>query len=204
MVGTMEVMIALVLAVLLFGGAALAMAVRSRRLGARDEKSEAWAFCRAVAEEVGGLVVAADEAGWPRLTGLAAGVPVEIDANNRIGTLPEVHLGLRCYLPAAAEAPNAAVWIGEVASLHTEFGRPRPLGDPDGLFEVHTRAEPTASDWWAEPDLQEALLSLPGAGVLLVDGQLTVTFAELDAHSVRVALSIPEMIQRGVSRVTLH
>ncbi|MEZ4336134.1 MAG: hypothetical protein R3B82_05855 [Sandaracinaceae bacterium] len=200
----MEVMIALGLALLLVGGAALVMAVRSRRLGARDDKSEAWAWCRSVAEEVGGLMVVADGEGWPRLTGLAAGVPIEIDANNQIGTLPEVHLGLRCYLPSATGAPNAAVWIGEVASLHTEFGRPRPLGDPDGLFEVHTRTEPTASDWWAEPDLQEALLSLPGAGILLVDGQLTIVFAELDAHSVRVVLSIPEMIQRGVSRVTIH
>jgi len=201
----MEVtLVAAAIALALVVGAALVMAVRSRREGGRDEKSEAWAWCRAVAEEVGGLVVVADDEGWPRLTGIAAGVPVEIDANNAIGALREAFLGLRCHLPSASDAPNAAVWVGEVPALHTEFGRPRPLGDPDGLFEVHTRAEPSGSDWWAEPGLQEALLSLPGAGVLLVDGQLTVVFAELDAHSVRVALSIPEMIQRGVSRVTIH
>lgn len=201
----MEVtLIAAAIALALVVGTALVMAVRSRREGGRDEKSEAWAWCRALAEEVGGLVVVADGEGWPRLTGIAAGVPVEIDANNAIGALREAFLGLRCHLPSASHAPNAAVWVGEVPALHTEFGRPRPLGDPDGLFEVHTRAEASGSDWWAEPGLQEALLSLPGAGVLLVDGHLTVVFAELDAHSVRVALSIPEMIQRGVNRVTIH
>ncbi|MBX3273395.1 MAG: hypothetical protein KF729_24240 [Sandaracinaceae bacterium] len=200
----MEVMIAIAVALLLIGGGALVLAVRSRREGARDERSDAWLYVQSVAEEVGGLSVVADEDGWPRLCGLAAGVPVEIDGNNVVGTLREPRLGLRCYLPAAAEAPNAAVWLGAVPALHTEFGRPSPLGDPDGLFEVHTRAESSGSDWWSEPDLQEALLSLAGAGVLLVDGHLTVVFSELDAHSVRVALSIPETIERGVSRVTLH
>ena len=200
----MEVMVAIAVALLLIGGGALVLAVRSRREGARDERSDAWAYVQSVAEEVGGLSVIADDDGWPRLCGLAAGVPVEIDGNNVVGALREPRLGLRCYLASAAEAPNAAVWLGEVPALHTEFGRPSPLGDPDGLFEVHTRAESSGSDWWSEPDLQEALLSLPGAGLLLVDGHLTVVFAELDAHSVRVALSIPETIERGVSRVTLH
>lgn len=197
-------MIALAVTVAVLTGAALWMAVRSRREGARDEKTEAWAYCQGVADEVGGLTVVADDEGWPRLSGMAAGVPVEIDANNRVGAGREALLGLRCYLPAAFHAPDAAVWIGEVPALHTEFGRPRPLGDPDGLFEVHTRVEPSGSDWWTEPDLQDALLSLQGAGILLVEGKLTVVFAELDAHSVRTVLSIPEMIQRGVSRVTLH
>ncbi|MCB9594187.1 MAG: hypothetical protein H6719_15755 [Sandaracinaceae bacterium] len=197
-------MIAAAVAIAVLSSVALWMAIRSRREGARDEKSEAWAYCQAIAEEVGGLTVGADDEGWPRLHGMVAGVPVEIDANNQVGTNRELLLGLRCYLPTAFHAPNAAVWIGEVPALHTEFGRPRPLGDPDGLFEVHTRAAPTLSDWWTEPGLQDALLSLHGAGILLVEGQLTVVFAELDADSVRTALSIPEMILRGVSRVTLH
>jgi len=200
----MELATALVIALAVLFVGALGFAVRQRRELGRDEKTEAWAYCQAIADEVGGLVVVSDEDGWPRLTGIVGGFNVEIDAHNRIGTLNEMHLGLRCHLPSAEHAPNAAVWIGESPSLHTEFGRPRPLGDPDGLFEVHTRAEPTASDWWSEPELREALLSLPGAGLLLVDGNLTVVFAELDAESVRTALAIPEVIVRGVRRVTLH
>lgn len=200
----MELATALVIALAALFVGALGWAVRQRRALGRDEKTEAWAYCQQIADEVGGLVVVSDEDGWPRLTGIVGSFNVEIDAHNRIGTTSEMHLGLRCHLPSAAHAPNAAVWIGESPALHTEFGRPRPLGDPDGLFEVHTRAEPTASDWWAEPALREALLSLPGAGLLLVDGNLTVVFAELDAESVRTALAIPEVIVRGVRRVTLH
>jgi len=200
----MELATALVIALSVLFLGALGLAVRQRRALGRDEKTEAWAYCQSIADEVGGLVVVSDEDGWPRLSGIVGSVNVEIDAHNRIGTANEMHLGLRCHLATAEQAPNAAVWIGESPALHTEFGRPRPLGDPDGLFEVHTRAEPTASDWWAEPDLREALLSLPGAGVLLVDGDLTVVFAELDAESVRTALTIPEVIVRGVRRVTLH
>ncbi len=197
-------MIGLLIALAVVASAGLVMAIRARREGARDEKSEAWAYCQSIADEITGLLVVPDEHGWPRLTGIIGGVSVEIDAQNQVGTAREPYLGLRCYLDSALRAPNAAVWIGEVAALHTEFGRPRPLGDPDGLFEVHTRAEPTTSDWWMEPELQEALLSLHGAGLLLVDGQLTVIFEELSVESVRVALSIPSVIQRGVRRVTLH
>lgn len=197
-------MIGLAVLLALLGIGALAIAIRERREGARDDRSEAWAYCQTIADEIPGLMVVGDDYGWPRLTGLISGFSVEIDAQNRVGTSREPMLGMRCYLDSALHAPNAAVWVGEVAALHTEFGRPRPLGDPDGLFEVHTRAEPTTSDWWAEPGLQEALLSLPGAGLLLVDGALTVVFLELDVLSVRTALSIPALIQRGVSRVTLH
>ena len=197
-------MIAVAIALVLVGAVSLVMAVKTRREGAKDEKTQAWGYCQTIAEEIGGLLVVADDEGWPRLTGIVGGVSVEIDANNQIGSAREAFLGMRCYIDAALHAPNAAVWIGEVAALHTEFGRPRPLGDPDGLFEVHTRAEPTTSDWWHEPDLLEALLSLPGAGLLLVDGALTVVFQELDTESVRTALSIPAVIRRGVRRVTLH
>lgn len=195
--------LAVVLAVLVIG--ALVVAVRSRRIGARgDEQAEAWALCRSIAEEVGGLVVVPDDAGWPRLTGIVEGVTIEIDAHNYIGSAREPMLGMRCHIGGAEHAPNAAVWIGEIPALHTEFGRPRPLGDPDGLFEVHTRVESTGSDWWNEPGLQETLLSLPGAGVLLVDGALTVIFSELQAWCVRSAMEIPPLIQRGVCRVTIH
>lgn len=200
-----ELVIGLAVALAILVALALGIAVRTRRLGARgSDQAEAWRLCESIAEEVGGLVVVPDDAGWPRLTGFIDGVSIEIDAHNYIGNGREPHLGLRCTLPSAERAPNAAVWIGEVAALHTEFGRPRPLGDPDGFFEVHTRAEPTGSDWWQEPGLQDALLSLPGAGVLLVDGTLTVVFSELNVWSVQAALQIPGVIQRGVSRVTIH
>jgi len=200
----MEITIGLLIALAVIVASGLVLAVRARRAGARDSTSDAWAYCQTIADEIPGLLVVPDEHGWPRLTGIIHGVSVEIDAQNQISATQLPFLGLRCYLDAALHAPNAAVWIGEVAALHTEFGRPRPLGDPDGLFEVHTRAEPTTSDWWMEPELQEALLSLTGAGLLLVDGALTVVFSELDVYSVRTALSIPALIQRGVRRVTLH
>ena len=200
-----ELVISLAVALAILAVGALVIAVRSRRLDARGgEQAEAWALCRSIADEVGGLVVTPDDAGWPRLTGIVEGVTIEIDAHNYVAGSREPMLGMRCRIGGAEHAPNAAVWIGEIPALHTEFGRPRPLGDPDRLFEVYTRAEPTASDWWNEPGLQETLLSLPGAGVLLVDGSLTVFFSELHALCVRSAMEIPPLVQRGVCRVTIH
>ena len=157
-----------------------------------------------VAAEVGGLEVVRTEDGWPCLKGISDGVEFEIDHTNDIAFGIDGQLGLRCRLTEAHGAPDGAIWVGEVPALHTQYGRPRPMGDPDGLFEVYTRAEPSASDWWQEPELLETLRALPGGGVLLYEAQLTVVFRDLDAESVRAAMHVPTLIRRGVQRVTLH
>ncbi len=167
-------------------------------------RARAHALFREVAEQVGGLTVETDDEGWPSLRGLVDGVPIAIDHQNHIARGMEAMLAMRCRLPDAEHAPNAALWIGEIEPLRQQFGRPRPSGDAHGLFELYTRVEPSLSDWWQEPELHEALVSLPGAGVLLVDGQLTVVFSDLQAESVRLAMTLPGLIRRGVRRVTLH
>ena len=129
---------------------------------------------------------------------------MEIDQANDIGAGLEAMLGLRCTLPEARLAPNAALWVGDVDSLRGQYGDPRPCGDPDDLFEVYTRVDPGASDWWQEPGLLSVLEGLPGGGILLFEGQLTVIFSDLDADSVRAAAGIPGLIRRGVARVTVH
>lgn len=172
--------------------------------GPVDPKTRAWELFREIAKTVGGLTVVEGDHGWPSMHGLVEGATVEIDHGNHIARGMEATLGMRCQIPEADHAPNAALWIGEVEALRRQFGRPRPSGDAHGLFEVYTRVEPSASDWWQEPELHEAMVSLPGAGVLLVDGQLTVVFSNLDAESVRVALTLPGLIRRGVQRVTIH
>lgn len=169
-----------------------------------DAHSFAWALFQQVADEVGGLQVQETEAGWPRLKGIVDGIEIEIDQHNNVAYGLDHMLGLRCSVPEAMRAPNAAIWIGEVATLHSQFGRPRAVGDADALFDVYTRADPSASDWWQEPELLEALRSLPGSGLMLYEGQLTVLFSDLDAHSVQTAMSMPGMIRRGVDRVTIH
>lgn len=184
--------------------AALALTYAKPRLGADDVHDRAWEEFRAVADEVGGLSVTRTPDGWPRLVGEVGGVLVEIDCDNLVGRGLGGMLGLRCRVPDAGAAPNAALWIGDVDALRTQFGRPRPAGDGAGLFDVYTRVEPSASDWWQDPALHDALAGLPGAGVVLYEGQLTVLFARLDADSVRTALAIPALVQEGVRRVTLH
>ncbi len=184
--------------------AALAFTFVKPRLETDDIRDRAWEEFRAVADEVGGLEVARTEGGLPRLIGEVAGVMVEIDFENHVGRGLDGLLGLRCRVPDAGFAPNAALWIGDVDPLRTQFGRPRPAGDGAGLFEVYTRVEPSASDWWQDPSLHDALSGLPGAGVVLYEGQLTVFFARLDADSVRTALQVPGLVQEGVRRVTLH
>lgn len=177
------------------------------RLGsgeASDARSFAWALFQQVADEVGGLQVLESEAGWPRLKGLVDGIEIEIDQHNDIAFGLDALLGMRCSVPEAARAPNAAIWVGDVNALHSQFGRPRAVGDADALFDVYTRAAPSASDWWQEPELLDALRALPGSGLLLYDGQLTVLFSDLDAHSVQTAMSVPGLIRRGVDRVTIH
>ncbi len=191
------------LAVLVTLGA-VAFAYLPRRGDREDAQERAWEEFRAVAEEVGGLVAVRTDTGWPRLSGEAGGVLVEIDCENHVGRGLDALLGLRCRVPDARFAPNAALWIGDVDALRTQFGRPRPSGDANGLFDVYTRVEPSASDWWQEPTLHDALASLPGSGLVLDEGRLTVFFARLDAESVRVALRIPSLVQVGVHRVTLH
>ncbi|HEY8427337.1 MAG TPA: hypothetical protein VIL20_03150, partial [Sandaracinaceae bacterium] len=183
---------------------AVAVALAKPRLEAGDAPDRAWAEFRAVADEVGGLTVVRTESGRPRLVGEVGGVSVEIDFENHLGRGLDGLLGLRCRVPGAAGAPNAALWIGDVDALRMQLGRPRPSGDRAGLFEVYTRVEPSASDWWQDPALHEALSGLPGAGVVLYEGQLTVVFARLDAESVRTALQVPGLVQEGVRRVTLH
>ncbi|SRR5690606_4600901 len=195
-------LVAIAIAVL----AAAAIAALRPRLERHDEgvKERVWAEFRAVAEEVGGLAVVTNEEGWPRLRGETGGVLVEIDCDNHVSQGLDGLLGLRCRIPDAAFAPNAALWIGDIDALRTQYGRPRPAGDRHGLFEVYTRVEPSASDWWQDRALHDALSGLPGAGVVLDEGQLTVLFERLDAESVRTALAIPALIQEGVRRVTLH
>lgn len=173
--------------------------------GAGDEANrEDWEDFAAVAAEVGGLRVVRTDRGAPRLTGLVDGVEVVIDRENHISRGLDGMLGLRCMLTDADDAPNAALWIGDIEALRTQYGRPRPAGDGHGLFEVYTRVEPSASDWWQEPRLHEALTQLEGAGLVLYEGQLTVLFARLDAESVRAAIHIPGLVRQGVHRVTLH
>lgn len=184
--------------------AALALTFVKPRLVADDVNERAWAEFRAVADEVGGLSVTRTDAGWPRLCGEVGGVLVEIDFDNHISRGLDGLLGLRCRVPDAGIAPNAALWVGDIDALRTQYGRPRPAGDGEGLFEVYTRVEPSASDWWQDPALHDALTSLPGAGIVLYEGQLTVLFTRLDADSVRTALQIPALVQEGVRRVTLH
>lgn len=184
--------------------AALALTLLKPRLVEDDVHERAWEEFRAIADEVGGLAVVRTEGGWPKLTGEIGGVVVEIDCDNHISRGLDGLLGLRCRVPDAVAAPNAALWIGDIDALRTQYGRPRPAGDGDGLFEVYTRVEPSASDWWQDPALHDALASLPGAGLVLYEGQLTVLFARLDADSVRTALQIPMLVQHGVRRVTLH
>lgn len=198
----MELAVVIALAVLLVL-ALVGMAVKPR-VAEDGIKQHAWLVYQAVADEVGGLVVTTNEDGWPRMEGLADGLPMEIDHTNNVAMGLDGMLGMRCRLPEAEAAPNAAVWVGRIDALHTQYGRPRPAGDGTGLFEVYTRVEPSASDWWQEPELYEVLSSLPGAGVLLYEGNLTVVFSDLDAESVRTAMAIPGLIRRGVSRVTLH
>ena len=70
--------------------------------------------------------------------------------------------------------------------------------------EKRNSREPTASEWWQDKELYEVLATLPGAGVVLEDGQLTVVFVDLDADSIRTALGVPSLIRRGVRQVTLH
>jgi hypothetical protein len=113
-------------------------------------------------------------------------------------------LGLRCRITGGESVPSAALWIGDVDSLRTQFGRPRPSGDGAGLFDVYTRVEASASDWWADAALHEALTLLPGAGLVLDEGQLTIVFAKLDAESVRTAMRIPALVHQGAQRVTIH
>lgn len=184
--------------------AAFAFGVVKPRIQRDEVKQQAWLFYEQVADEVGGLVVASNDEGWPRLEGIVDGLSVEIDHTNNVARGFEGLLGMRCQLPEAEVAPNAAVWVGQIDALRTQYGRPRPAGDGAGLFEVYTRVEPSASDWWQEPELHETLASLPGAGVLLYEGNLTVVFSDLDAESVRTAMRVPGLIRRGVSRVTLH
>lgn len=189
--------------VVLAAAAIAAMRSRLAELQGASEEGD-WAAFRAVADEVGGLAVVLTEEGGPRLRGDVGGVIVEIDRDNHVSQGLDRLLGLRCRIPDAAFAPNAALWIGDVEALRMQYGRPRPSGDRHGLFEVYTRVEPSASDWWQDRALHEALSGLPGAGVLLDEGQLTVVFERLDAESVRTALAIPALIQEGVRRVTLH
>ena len=199
---TMELAVLIGLAaILLLALAALAI---KPRVSGNTVKEHAWLVYQSVADEVGGLMVTANEDGWPRLEGLVDGLPIEIDHTNQVAMGLDGMLGMRCRLPEAEMAPNAAVWIGRVDALHTQYGRPRSALDGTGLFEVYTRVDPSASDWWQEPELYEALSSLPGAGVLLDEGHLTVVFSDLDAESVRTAMTIPGLIRRGVSRVTIH
>lgn len=186
------------------GAVALGYSLFKPRLGEEDLKGRAWEEFRAVADEVGGLAVVRTEQGWPRLAGEIGGLVVEIDCDNHVSRGLDGLLGLRCRVPDATSAPNAVLWVGDIDALRTQYGRPRPAGDGDGLFEVYTRVEPSASDWWQEPALHDALASLPGAGLVLYEGQLTVLFARLDAESVRTALRVPSIVQEGVRRVTLH
>jgi hypothetical protein len=183
---------------------ALIYALSKPRLGLDDGKSRVLAELSALAEEVGGLSVVVTPEGWPSLRGDVGGVLVEIDFDNHVGRGLDGLLGLRCHLPEAAIAPNAVLWVGDIDALRVQYGRPRPAGDGDGLFEVYTRAAPSASDWWQDPVLHDALASLPGAGLVLYEGQLTVLFDRLDADSVRTALRIPALVQEGVRRVTIH
>lgn len=200
---TLVVWIVVVIALGVLAAAAFS-ALEPRLAEEAGVTERAWAEFGAVADQVGGLAVVQTDAGWPRLSGEVSGVRVDIDCDNHISRDLDGLLGLRCRIPDAAFAPNAALWIGDVEGLRTQFGRPRPSGDRHGLFEVYTRIEPSASDWWQDAALHDALCALPGAGVVLYEGQLTVLFERLDPESVRTALQIPALIQEGVRRVTLH
>lgn len=202
--GGMELGIILAVVAALAIVAAIVAKAAPGRIGRDETQQLAWMLYEQVADEVPGLRVVRTESGWPRLEGTVDGVEVEIDHQNDVAYGLESLLGMRCAVPGAALAPNAAIWIGDVATLHGQFGRPRPVGDSDLIFDVYTRADPSASDWWQEPELHETLRSLPGAGILLFEGQLTVIFADLDAESVRTAMRIPSLIRQGVERVTIH
>lgn len=172
---------------------------------ARDAvKEKVWTEFEAVAAEVAGLEVVTTEAGWPRLRGIVDSIAIEIDCENTVSRGLDGMLGLRCRVPGADAVPSAALWIGDVDALRTQFGRPRPSGDSAGLFDVYTRVEPSASDWWQDPALHDALSALPGAGLVLDEGQLTVLFAKLDADSVRTAMRLPGLVSQGAQRVTIH
>jgi hypothetical protein len=172
---------------------------------ARDAAEDrVWADFRAVAAEVGGLEVEQTASGWPRLRGIADSIAIEIDCENAVSRGLDGMLGLRCRIPNGEAAPSAALWIGDVDALRTQYGRPRPSGDSAGLFDVYTRVEPSASDWWQDPALHEALTLLPGAGLVLDEGSLTVLFTKLDSDSVRTAMRIPGLVHQGAQRVTLH
>ena len=200
----MELAITLAAFATLIGLFYLAWSFSSANPKLNDPNARARKHFTEVADAVGGLVVVEDDHGVLSLRGVVDGITVEIDYQNSVTRGLEALLGMRCRLTEAEHAPNAALWIGEVEGLRRQFGRPRPSGDVNGLFEVYTRFEPSASDWWQDPDLHESLTVLRGGGLLLVDGQLTVVFSLLDAESVRTALSIPSLIRRGVQRVTLH
>lgn len=184
-------------------GALLYLLTRSRA-GLGGGKDRALVELEALADEVGGLTVVLSSEGSPRLIGGVAGMVVEIDCENHVSPGLDGLLGLRCDVPDAFAAPNAVLWVGDLDALRTQFGRPRPAGDGDGLFEVYTRADPSASDWWHDPSLHDALASLPGAGLVLFEGQLTVLFDRLDAESLRTAMRIPALVREGVRRVTIH
>ncbi|MEQ9073543.1 MAG: hypothetical protein RLP09_06760 [Sandaracinaceae bacterium] len=201
----MEFLIALAVALAVVGIVALVVQKTQPALSAGDDpKARAWEMFQMVAEEVGGLTVVKTDDGWPRLRGLVDGLDVEIDYDNHLAKGLEAMLGMRCRIPEAEGSPPTVVWVGSVDVLHAHYGRPRPAGDADGLFEVYTRREPTASEWWQDKELYEVLATLPGAGVVLEDGQLTVVFVDLDADSIRTALGVPSLIRRGVRQVTLH
>lgn len=200
----MEIGIVLSLVLVAAAVAAVIYAFVRPRVAADDAKTNAWLLYESIANEVGGLAVTRSEDGWPSLHGMVDGVEVEIDHDNHPAQGFEAMLGMRCKIPEASRAPNGALWIGGVPALHTQYGRPRAVGDADGLYEIHTRAEPSASDWWAEPELHAVLTELPGAGVILYEGQLTVIFSDFDAESVRTAMRVPSVIRQGVRRVTLH
>lgn len=200
----MEIGIALAVVLAVAAIAAVFFGMIRPRVQADDAKTSAWLLYETIANEVGGLVVARSEDGWPSLHGVADGVEVEIDHDNHPAQGFEAMLGMRCNIPEASGAPNGALWIGGVPALHTQYGRPRAVGDADGLYEIHTRAEPSASDWWQEPELHAVLTELPGAGVILYEGQLTVLFSDFDGESIRTAMRVPGVIRQGVRRVTLH
>ncbi len=171
----------------------------------KDELRERmWSEFRTIADEIGSLAVVRTENGWPRLSGRIEDLVIDIDCENRVSYGLDGLLGLRCRIPDTEHAPSAALWIGDIDALRMQYGRPRPVGDGAGLFELYTRVEPSASDWWQEPALHDTLSALPGAGLLFHEGQLTVLFERLEADSVRTALRIPALVREGVRRVTLH
>ena len=200
----MSVAVLVTLAIIAAAIALGMLKMQRTRLARELARDQIWTRFQAVADEIGGLALVTTDDGHPRLSGLVDGLHVEIDYENYIAFGLEALLGMRCAVPEAALEPDVALWVGEVPALHTRFGRPRPLGDSDHIFDVYTRTEPSASDWWQEKDLHRELAALRGAGVLMSEGQLTVLFDHVDVDSVRTALAIPALIRRGVQRVTIH